>query len=187
MEKFGCYNCKENFPKISYKWKPHADTVFEIMSKKYIDVIEILVKFKATIFGGFIRDIFAGVQPNDLDCCVFEQDIPKIMEELGKLGYSFDSDKKIAICEGKLPIEFVTFDFEEDGDCILTPCCDPDIDINTLAYLVINGKYSIECWYDLGIDPCYLMQRCKKRIFSKLECSTERYEKMQKNLNFEEE
>jgi tRNA nucleotidyltransferase/poly(A) polymerase len=52
-------------------------------------VFEVLSKHHVTIFGGYVRDSYLGINPKDIDCIIDEQHYDGLMTDLIKLGYTF--------------------------------------------------------------------------------------------------
>ena len=62
--------------------------------------LNIIFKYNGAIFGGYLRDIILGIEPNDIDAVISEQPRPGVsavdfFDEMEDLGYDIRSDKGV--------------------------------------------------------------------------------------------
>lgn len=113
-------------------------------------LVQHIFECRGAIFGGFLRDSFAGVSPNDIDVAIpmlyFDQFLAG-MEELGY--YEYVGETTIFKKPGELPVE-VTFVEDDPDDTRIGPEAEPDFDVNLLAldedglWEWTGGEYSVE-------------------------------------------
>jgi tRNA nucleotidyltransferase/poly(A) polymerase len=62
---------------------------------------DLFVLFKqnyASVFGGYIRDTYLGVQPHDIDVVVGSKYFDSLSSELEKFGYKIEKSKSDLFC-----------------------------------------------------------------------------------------
>lgn len=100
---------------------------------------DIIISHRGVIYGGYIRDVIAGVPPSDIDCVLFESEVESFIQKFLDLGYLLREDichgTKILSKESARSIEF--YSLEDDPCLYLTPVTEPDFYVNTLMY---DGK-----------------------------------------------
>ena len=123
----------------------------KLKTSSYQPIVDIIFKYDGCIFGGFLRDFIQDKIPNDMDIVKPCHDIAKFqqwIDEITSLGYTFfENDLEEQIYSGR---GLITLHVIEDDDPIentrLSPCCDPDYDVNFLAI----DKKGIFNWVDLS-------------------------------------
>lgn len=132
----------------------------QIIPSEDIDIINICLKYSCSIFGGYIRDIIAGIIPRDIDVLVPAKYFHKLIEELTILGYVFEGDlydihePNIISCNHVTLKELDLHIYEESpNDLYIYSWLIPNIDINVLALGVSLEKNIILYNWSIARDP----------------------------------
>jgi hypothetical protein len=155
-------------------------------------VIQIIENCDGAIFGGYIRDFYAGVQPSDMDVILYRIWFKDFQTAVEPLGYRYipPKDKKWGVHrftkEGSIPLEIILEDYDENHPhMILGPCSTPDASVNLLTYF----RHELFNWMDGDISPTDIVAQIKKKetwIFK--DADPERIEKIllkgYKKINF---
>jgi hypothetical protein len=109
----------------------------EFIRPKDTEVVRAIFDAQGAIFGGYLRDVIAGVEPSDIDVTIFEVYKGQLWNDLLKLGYlrmEFNPDNETWkwVKPGALPIEVYVNEYDQPGDVILGPMAAPDFDVNLL-------------------------------------------------------
>jgi hypothetical protein len=101
-------------------------------------LIEVISTNRGAIFGGFLRDYFAGLPSRDMDIVIYEGFYSKFDLDMKKIGYTTESKilpYQTLIYTKKDAIEVEVLLVEDHPDKVrLGPCPDPDYDINLLTF-----------------------------------------------------
>ena len=115
-------------------------------------IIDICLLNKCSIFGGYIRDIIAGISPSDIDILVPSKCCNNLIEQLKCLGYEFEGDiddiyePNIISCKHVYLRELDLHLCEKTS--YLSSWLSPDININSLAICLSKSQGLIMYnWY----------------------------------------
>ena len=144
-----------------------------------IDVINIIFDNEAVIYGGYIRDLVAQVEPTDIDVVLSELYQDSFFHDMEVSGYTryFDDEKGVFVFnkDDNKTVEVVTVDHDPD-DVLLGGVTEPDFDVNLLT---ANGS-SLYSWIDPNQDIDPIMEHIRDRIAVQLsdDVGYDRIEKM---------
>lgn len=110
-----------------------------------LPIAEIVFKYGGRICGGYLRDLIAGVKPNDMDVCVPDETVQDFYEEITKFGYILpewtDGD---AIIHNKFYMDgHIDLDVIEEEHPVIY-----DFDINSLIY----DGVELSSWLSLNVS-----------------------------------
>jgi hypothetical protein len=136
---------------------------------------------QGAVYGGYVRDTIAGVQPKDIDVVVPAAHWAQFVNALTFIGYRnipnpTTSDAVLFVKDGELSIEAISGE-DAPGSVLIGPPASPDFDVNLLAY---NGRLMYN-WGPIGKDLGVLdiISRISKREALQFrEASPERVAKM---------
>ena len=122
-----------------------------------------LFKHRGVVYGGFLRDVIANVQPKDIDVVVSVLYSAELYGDLLNAGFTGvlneDNDTMIWSLEGHLPIECYVVEDSPD-ETFIGPESAPDYDVNLLRY---DGK-SFRSWVDPSADITSIVEHIKTRL-----------------------
>jgi len=107
-------------------------------------ILDMIFKYNGAIFGGYLRDIILGIEPNDIDVVLSSHpnaDTESFFEDIKSLGYkveSVETDFFRLSKEGCRDIEIVLSEDHPDH-AILGPAAAPDFTVNLLVYSQQDG------------------------------------------------
>jgi hypothetical protein len=158
---------------------------FAQMEKFENNALTILYRHKGAVYGGYIRDMIAGVFPKDIDVVLPKDTLSAFWKDLERAGYvSQGLQPNGAILfkkDGFLDVEAVScddtcLDIVNDG-VFIGPEGTPDFDVNTLAY---DGTKMYN-WVDPGAgDLLTIIMHIQKREAETLDPGEDRIEKIKK-------
>ena len=111
---------------------------------------EVIIAHQGIVYGGYIRDMIAKVEPTDIDVIIYLKNEVKFEKKMKEMGYTValcaEHETSVYTKEGKKPVEvsFVLY----DPILILVPPIWPDYDVNTLMW---NGS-KILSWTNPYLD-----------------------------------
>lgn len=108
---------------------------------KKSDVLSIVFKNHGVVYGGYMRDFYAGLKPSDIDVVISENHSASFAMDMFEAGYTAKPGKHAEITlftkEGELDVEMI--ECEDDPIAYwIGPCADPDYSVNLLAW---DGTY----------------------------------------------
>ena len=130
--------------------------------KEDINVINICLENSCSIFGGYIRDIIAGIQPRDIDVLVPTKNFYKLIKQLTNLGYYIEDCLDDIYAPTIISCEHITLKQldlhicdEEPNDSLNYSWLVPNIDINVLALGsgISLGKQIVLYNWSIARDP----------------------------------
>ncbi len=132
----------------------------DLMKSEFKQVIEIILCHGGCIFGGFLRDWFLRIAPTDIDVIKRYETFEEWQvwcSKLKLLGYNFSENEcgdQIYQGDGLITLHVTENEEEEliSPNERLSPCCDPDYNVNFLAFDQL-GLYN---WVDMS-DPCLII------------------------------
>lgn len=119
-----------------------------------LDLINLFLNYKCSIFGGYLRDIISGCIPSDFDVLVQMKHADKLISELTVLGYKFSGDVNDLeppniIVGNHSTLREIDLHFCEKlpGESYIYSDLLPDIDINALALGNIKKEIILYNWH----------------------------------------
>lgn len=114
-------------------------------------LVRSILSHRCSIFGGYLRDIIAGVSPRDIDVIVPEWNIIGIVNMLRNMGYTIRGDVEdpgpnVITCIHPYKIEVELHSYYDDPTIYLY--CDQqlDFDVNSLALCFSDERYILYRW-----------------------------------------
>jgi hypothetical protein len=137
---------------LFHEWiYPKDDTIARLIFSNY-----------GTIFGGYLRDVYAKSQINDIDAVIPKIREDSFLEGLHQLGYTVKISPNgfVATKEGEHPVEFYFGEDIPQENFLIGPEAEPDFDVNLLAF---NGKELFN-WMNLdeGVDT--ILKHIKDKV-----------------------
>lgn len=109
------------------------------------EAIDVILSNNGCIFGGYLRDTFRGVIPNDIDAVVSDMYKDKFQNDMVALQYipKFDQDNETWVYSkmGHRDVEII-YSEDDPDEVILGPAAAPDFDCNLLSYCRKDGLTS---------------------------------------------
>lgn len=147
------------------------------------EILKVIYAFGGVVFGGYLRDTIAGVQPTDVDMVIDPRQFELLTMALTNYGYQREEDdeadyKFIPTMDGLLSIQVIVI----EADQYSGPPTEPDFDINLLAFDGVR----LYNWMSLSIIPELWVPNIvtrivnKQMLLNKANFSPERQEKMLK-------
>lgn len=126
------------------------DNIETLFLKEDIDIIEVILSNKGTIFGGYLRDCCSNTIANDIDAVISDIYKDSFLSQITKIYKTYTCDGKyepyIFTAPNRRNLE-VIFDEDDPDEIMLGPCPSPDFDINTLSYC---RKFGLSTWTGEG-------------------------------------
>jgi hypothetical protein len=153
------------------------EILFSLRTSLYGPILQKLWSLKGVVFGGFLRDVIANDEPNDMDVCLLWSKYKDFTDYLTSSGYQNQKhlsieDQEVWTKADSITLEILLLEDEEAKDCLLGPCCDPDFDVNLLT---TDGEkfwpwVGLEEWTlddgDIDIRPPAIIRRiCQRQTF----------------------
>lgn len=143
------------------------------------NALSILYRNKGVVYGGYVRDMIAGVKPRDIDVVLPADKWQGFVQELLEAGYAShgkqDNDATLFTKEGYLDVEAYACEDNSYDDVFIGPEASPDFDVNTLAYDGVK-MYN---WVDPnGMDFFVILKHIQDRQAVRMEPEDDRVEKM---------
>src|SRR3989338_4498256 len=132
------------------------------------DITDLIFKHHGYIWGGYVRDLIAGVSPNDLDIAISDEDAQAFYEKLDAFGYA-STDSHTWNKSGSISIDIVENDDGAHSEHTIEIVASLDYDVNGLAY---DGE-RVFVWGNPEYDPMLIVQAIHDRIATPI-CPTER-------------
>ena len=146
----------------------NTDNIIDVLKSNsdFKEQMELVFKWKGVIFGGFLRDIIAEIDPSDIDAVVPLSYKDKFEHDLEKHGYEKEPpssiyDTTIFRKKNKINIE-VIYDENEPGSVVLGPATEPDFDVNILTFDGSN-LYNWINMFDPDLDEKRIVENIQKR------------------------
>lgn len=143
------------------------------------NVFTILYRNKGVVYGGYVRDMIAGVQPRDIDVVLPADKWDTFVEELLDAGYVSqdrqDNDATLFTKDGFLDVEAYACEDNSYDDVFIGPEASPDFDVNTLAY---DGVKMYNWANPNGMDIFIIIQHIQTRFAVRMEPEDDRVEKI---------
>jgi len=143
-----------------------SNTLIPTFPNADMGVVKLIEKCDGAIFGGYLRDLYAGVQPNDMDIVLYRNHFEEFKSKIESLGYFYitpDDEKygsRIFMKVDCITLEIILEDYDEKyPDIILGPCPDPDASVNLLNYF----RKELHNWMGDNISPTDIIEQIKKR------------------------
>jgi hypothetical protein len=167
------------FPEIGLYDVP--DVIRDITGSPDAKIFRLLFANRGVVYGGYLRDLIAGVTPNDIDVVLSSADcnyFENFNIQLLELGYtaSFNTEHETTVYKktGHLPIEAYAVE-DSPTDTLITPISDPDFSVNLLAF---DGS-RLYHWVEPDRDVHLIIKGIQERkAIQWYEASPERVEKM---------
>lgn len=122
-----------------------------------------LFRHRGVVYGGFLRDVIANVQPKDIDVVISILYAADLYGDLLNTGFTsvFNADNGTMIwtLEGHLPVECYVVEDSPD-ETFIGPESAPDYDVNLLRY---DGN-SFRSWIDPSADITSIVEHIKTRL-----------------------
>ncbi len=100
-------------------------------------MLSLVFQYRGTIFGGYLRDIWAGVSPRDLDVVIckaewthFDSDVMKLYTQRE---YNKEHETYVYKQPGLIDLEVLVINDDPD-DTYFGPLIEPDFHVNLLSY-----------------------------------------------------
>jgi len=143
------------------------------------NVFTILYRHKGVVYGGYVRDMIAGLPPKDIDVVLPQDTYDAFILELEEIGYVMqgEQDNQAALFtkDGFLDVEVISCEDSSQDDVFIGPAAAPDFDVNTLAY----DGVKLYNWVDpAGMDLFTIISHIQKREAKSLEPGEDRIEKI---------
>lgn len=148
------------------------------------EIFTVFEKHYVSVFGGYIRDVIAGVSPNDIDCCVEQDRLQVLKDDLILLGYTITQDEGIYVGthDNLPPLEIIVAESDVTAkEYYLGPATIPDYSVNMLAYGrdYENNLFGLYVWTcDATVDS--VIKNIRLRICYKHPDNTSEYEEYMK-------
>lgn len=103
---------------------------------KYVEIVNLVIKYDGCIFGGCVRDFIRGDDPSDIDVSISDAHVQDFYESLPRLGYLMLNKfgTKFSKGEGDSQIIVDVCELSEDSEFKVELCIAPDFDVNMLAW-----------------------------------------------------
>lgn len=136
-------------------------------------IVSLALQSKGKVFGGYVRDLIAGVEFNDIDIAFWSEE--EIFDFLSKLSDDFDvsiSKKEDAIYwfNGEDSGHFCTRQLvvKSEGECVELHCTTvmkhlPDVSVNRLFLQKVNGEEVLKTFGDYKLNT--VLAQIAKRVF----------------------
>lgn len=150
-----------------------------------LPILDIILEHRGVIFGGYLRDLFAGLEPNDIDVTFYQKYAEDILLQLTILYGQpprMTGNGEGVFTNGKLRnLEFFIsendFDTVDSGDAAeggeinehyyIGALCDPDFDVNKLTYQRKNIEGAILYDWSTGSTKSkeidHIIEACRNR------------------------
>lgn len=143
------------------------------------NALSILYRHKGVVYGGYVRDMIAGVQPRDIDVVLPADMWEGFMKELLEAGYVCKgyqvNNSTLFTKDGFLDVEAYACEDNSDENVFIGPEACPDFDVNTLAY---DGARMYN-WVDpTGMNIFTIIRNIQNREAKRIEPEDDRVEKM---------
>jgi hypothetical protein len=136
------------------------------------NILDIIIRNKGSIYGGYIRDLINGTKPNDIDIIISDLYYDDFVVEMIENGYvssrNYDNDTMVYKKAGNRDVEVSVVD-DDPEDTILGPVSIPDFDVNLLEY--VNGK--LIDWTNPDNDISTIIKHIKDKETVQLESDDE--------------
>jgi hypothetical protein len=115
------------------------------------DLFVLFKKYFASFYGGYIRDIYLGEEPHDLDVVMEVKYFNQLTTELASIGYTLTNEYDDLFKyqhPTKLPIDLLLDTKFDHEDTYISPFATPDVDVNDLYYFWDQGlgRYRLDRW-----------------------------------------
>jgi len=141
-------------------------------------VATLIFDYRGAIYGGYLRDVIAGVEPKDIDAVIPQIYESDFLRDLTKLGFTLSENPEnetfLARKPGHRDVE-IYFVEDDPNDTLIGPVSAPDFDVNLLA---LNDNGFISDWTNPGNPITDILDHIRNRVAVRLEATPEREAKM---------
>jgi hypothetical protein len=135
----------------SVEYDSIQDLIEKLKISPYQPILDVVFKYDGCVFGGFLRDFVQNKPPMDMDIikpCHETAKFQQWINEITALGYGFsenDLEEQFYTCANLVTLHIIEDD-EPIENTRLSPCCNPDYNVNFLAM----DKHGIFNWVDMS-------------------------------------
>ena len=155
----------EEFRKLIPEGGPDLDdsAIEEWILPEDQEIMRVIFENYGAVYGGYLRDVRAGVIPNDLDVVIPEANNDKVFEELKLRGYTLTENPEngttLAQKDDRRDIE-ILLNEDPPGVVKIGPSADPDYSVNLLAF---DGRELYD-WVDPSIDVQIILDQIDSKM-----------------------
>lgn len=151
-----------------------TDKLYEKLNE--LDLYKLICQYNVVVFGGFIRDIIADIEPNDIDLAIHQERFIEFIDELLYMGYKVNnSEPEVNLYKGNIILEIITC----EDKYVMGPSCDPDFNINLLTYDPSSDTLYDWCSGSCGSNEILkIVNDIKKKTAFLIYYNEKRYNKM---------
>lgn len=143
------------------------------------EIVREVLRKRGAIYGGYLRDVIAGEEPNDIDIILSElryglEFIKYLLSKGYQLDYEGKNDTIIATKSGARKLELA---FVEDSpdEVLIGPVSGPDFDVNLL---LLGEDGVLRNWMDPNEDIIEIIENITSRRAVRIEADRDRIRKM---------
>lgn len=141
-------------------------------------VLELIFAIESVLYGGYLRDIIAGIPPTDIDAVIALNKLRKFDDGMKLLGYTptknFQHGTVVYVKPDALPVETNLSEIPPWEDRLI-PGGTPDFDVNSLAYHPRHGLYD---WTNPENPIDVILEHIESRVAAPIKPTPDRQFKM---------